>query len=411
MVMSGPKYSYTRVDRERLRQLAMELERQLEEAKHKEIEQKILAIKEQIESIEKRIDISKYEEYIEKSENIIPNSTSLKELKKQLSTLRTVLATEYEIKGNSDFLITIQGQYEKKNLKLKNIQTLIMSTISILQKEYEKAMMQKREDDFLNTDWNIEKETYSLISPTILKEYNKILNEFIEEKNFDEIKENIDSIIKNHMVDDEYKVGLLRLREQAFKVAKTSPSDFVNMLKLKNEYIVMSTKINRDIIDIPETIKDLQEAVNELKNEVEQLTISEYVNKALSSVMNKMGYNVIGSESLIQQKIEKNYYDFSNTSIINMSSSMNGALMFEVMGKRTPNTDFCDVAAVKDDMERFCPDYNKIKSGLRDYGITMEKEKLYEPDEKYARFIDVENLNKTKQRRVEQEKRKMYQNE
>ena len=134
----------------------------------------------------------------------------------------------------------------------------------------------------------------------------------------------------------------------------------------------------------------------------------EYVNDSLSAVMSDLGYNIVGSETLTDQKVEKEYYDFSEHSVINISSSQGGALMFEVMGK---DSERGGKSEVKADMERFCPDYDKVKVGLSAYGIVLEREKLYDPDEKYVRFVVPERIEQQPQRRARHKKGYMYNNE
>lgn len=62
-------------------------------------------------------------------------------------------------------------------------------------------------------------------------------------------------------------------------------------------------------------------------------------------------------------------------------------------------------AAVKSDMERFCPDFQKVKQGLQQYGISLTDKKLCPPDEKYVRFVDV-NKTASNDRRITARNRK-----
>ena len=50
------------------------------------------------------------------------------------------------------------------------------------------------------------------------------------------------------------------------------------------------------------------------------------------------------------------------------------------------------------------PDYDKVKAGLKGYGIVLEREKLYEPDEKYVRFVGSNRIKHNIQRRVSHKK-------
>ena len=112
--------------------------------------------------------------------------------------------------------------------------------------------------------------------------------------------------------------------------------------------------------------------------------MAEYVSSALADSMKDLGYSIESSETL-QSKvrtIDKEIYDISESSHLNVSSGSDGAVMFEVVGKSTVQ----DKSAVKHDMERFCPDYQIIKAHLKEKGIELTNEKLYPPSEEYVRF-------------------------
>ena len=121
--------------------------------------------------------------------------------------------------------------------------------------------------------------------------------------------------------------------------------------------------------------------------------------------METLGYDIASSEVLSAQTMTKQYYDYTDNSAINIASSENGSMMFEVVGKKKKDGTNVDTSAVKSDMERFCPDYQKVKQGLQQYGISLNDKKLCPPDEKYVRFVDIKKYAST-DRRITVRKRK-----
>ena len=134
--------------------------------------------------------------------------------------------------------------------------------------------------------------------------------------------------------------------------------------------------------------------------------IGEYVADCINKVMLELGYDVVGSEVLASQKMTKQLYDYSSDSAITIASSESGAMMLEVVGKKNCDGSNGSTKAVKEDMERFCPDFQKVKHGLQQYGITLTDKKICPPDEKYVRFVDVEKQNSTDRRITSRNRKK-----
>jgi hypothetical protein len=143
----------------------------------------------------------------------------------------------------------------------------------------------------------------------------------------------------------------------------------------------------------------LRAEVERLQNEVKEMTMMQYISRALKSSMEDLGYNIIGHEEVktVNRSIDKNYYDFTSDSAINVATSKNGAVLFEVMGKGS-DIDGRKKESIRHDMEKFCPDYNKVKTELSKYGITLERENLYPPDVKYVRGTDVATVSHDRRR-------------
>ncbi|MBQ7959047.1 MAG: hypothetical protein IJ330_04985, partial [Oscillospiraceae bacterium] len=64
--------------------------------------------------------------------------------------------------------------------------------------------------------------------------------------------------------------------------------------------------------------------------------------------------------------------------------------------------------AVKDDMDKFCPDYDKVKALLSEYDLSVTDERTCEADERYVRAVSEEFLSKTEKRRAKKSRRMTY---
>lgn len=402
--MSGPKYSYTKIDQERARLLIKKLEEEIEKARCDELKKEISAQMERIEKSVQNANLPKYTAYIQKAESLIPESDSLAELKKYIKLYDTISAEEYNLGSNSDSLTDALEKYNNKNIRLNNIHKTIESTLLRLKSEYDRALLNRKESDFLSKEWKNPREEYRLCSPKVQQAYNRALESIIETENFDELKMTLDTVIENHNIDDDYKIKQIEMRAQASEISSVMSENILRMLKLKTEYLVLSKKLNRDTNVMPKTFDELTEEISKMKNELEQLTLNDYINRSLETVMEELGYDLAGSDVMTKQKMSKKYYDFSKNSVINVSTSQNGALMFEVLGRDNKGATR-NKSVVKRDMELFCPDYELIKQKLIKHNITLEKEVLFEPDEKYARFISIDTDSQKSRRRVKHEKR------
>jgi hypothetical protein len=243
--------------------------------------------------------------------------------------------------------------------------------------------------------------------------YNELLNEILYCENFENIKNDIDSIINNHTVDDEYKVKQMKIRIEAAKIQKEASTDVIEYLQLKNDYVSLCDVLQKPLEIVPIEIEELRNKVSEMEKELKEITMMQYVSESLKHSMENLGYDIIGHEEVktSNQAIDKNYFDFATNSMVNVSTSKNGAVLFEVMGKHSDLTDE-QKTSIQDDMERFCPDYADVKAELSKYGITLERENLYPADIKYVRGGNVENSTSTVLRRKNNKKELgMMQNE
>lgn len=173
------------------------------------------------------------------------------------------------------------------------------------------------------------------------------------------------------------------MRRQAIVTAEQA-EQHGNPADKQAEYVSLCTLLGKNNIILPTSSAELDNAISAMKEELEQKTMAEYISSALSDSLKELGYTVEGSETLIAKNrtIEKDSYNISPASKLNVSSSTDGAVMFEVVGRPAGK----NKTAVRHDMEKFCPDYQKVKAHLADKGVELTNEKLYPPSEEYVRF-------------------------
>ena len=203
----------------------------------------------------------------------------------------------------------------------------------------------------------------------------------------------------------------MKMNFEAYLVEKQSENDNIELLKLRSEYIALSNLIYGECIEVPDDIDCLKDEIAEMLVEAQGQQIGQYVADCIDKVMSNLGYSIVSNEVLTAQKMKKNNYDYSNDSAITVASSENGAMMLEVVGKKKENGENGSAASVKSDMERFCPDFQKIKQGLQQYGISLSDKKLCPPDEKYVRFVDIKKSASTDRRITARNRKKRMYNE
>lgn len=408
--MSGPKYSDYVIERRRLLMIKAQLEAELERSQCNQIINEINECIDKSKLYFAQIDVEKYDKSIAVAEEIIESNT-LNEAKKLIAELKNTIAKEYAIKGNSNTLTSVLNAYEKRLKRVKNLSLQIEHLIRELNAEYNQKRQEAREIEFENTQWDTTTTKTSSISERLMKVYSEIIEQLIDCDDFESEKAKYDAILNNHSFDDNYKISQMKMNFEAYLVEKQSENDNIELLKLRSEYIALSNLIYGECIEVPDDIDCLKDEIAEMLVEAQGQQIGQYVADCIDKVMSNLGYSIVSNEVLTAQKMTKQHYDYSNDSAITVASSENGAMMLEVVGKKKENGENGSAASVKSDMERFCPDFQKIKQGLQQYGISLSDKKLCPPDEKYVRFVDIKKSASTDRRITARNRKKRMYNE
>ncbi|WP_207708913.1 hypothetical protein [Heliomicrobium gestii] len=172
------------------------------------------------------------------------------------------------------------------------------------------------------------------------------------------------------------------------------------------EYAAYCALLDRPVRDFPEEASmeavrcfrtELQREVKQLHEELRKKNEMEYVAKTVGEIMTELGHDVVASETLAapNRNIIHNMYRFDDDMVVNVFTSDNGGVMFEVSGvseEKRPATSL-EKLKIKEGMERFCDKYPWIKEKLAASGLALGNENLKEPDVSYARLIPLKGEN------------------
>ena len=401
--MSGPKYSDIILERERQEMLRRQLEAEIEAAKCSELKAKIRSLTNQTSTQINRIDTGKLEENIKRASEEVEDKELITALKRQLELLKELSDSTPQISGDSSKLQIILKQCEERNRKSHTLTRRIQELSSELKSIYSEVHQNNKESDFENRSW-VNKKFHANMTQELADIYQAILNYIDGRADQEKIQHFVDEILDNHEVDDSYKASQLEMRLQALQIEDNAKErDEFRKAELTVEYNALCELYYGEKKDVPTDSDAIALEISRLKEILEDKKSSQYISQAVKSVMSEMGYTISSEEILTEQKMEKQFYDYSPNSMVSIATSSSGAVMLEVVGKNKANG-ANSKAAVRMDMERFCPDYERIKEGLKAYGIIMADKKLFPPDEKYVRFID---SNTDHNRRVSVKKKSM----
>lgn len=406
--MSGPKYGEAEIREQKALELMLQEQKRIEEKKCIAANKAIKGLIKEMNKEYNKINFPIYDQMVKEIKNEVdPNG--LNKLEGYLESIRGLNEIRYDDKSNSEELIKIQQQCEKALQKIKNVSKEIKTTKKQLEMEYNSKASEKKEKEFRNKKWVAKSNNIATVSPRVEEAYRSLISLVIDDANFDVLKSKYMQILNNHNVDDEHKINQFKIRREAYLVDKEA-SVTCEMIALKNEYLVLTKDLGREVVSIPTSKEELENCISELNNALKARTMGEYIKNSLSEVMNSMGYNIIGSEVVksADAEMEKSLYEVSEKAALSVCTSDNGAIMFEVMGKSSEKVLSEDEKiSIRSEMERFCPDYAEIKARLAEYDIAIGNEKLYKADEKYARAVDAQKFEEGSRRRGRNKEKKI----
>ena len=405
--MSGPKYSRAILELARAQYILEQARIALEKEKQRQLTAEIQKLNKEILSCPCSALADQCSNRLSMLASVDADDLALIEYKAVLGKISEIRTIAFSPNMDSSALSERASAARAMNQKAQQLSEIVKQLDAKYAPVFEEAKLKQKEQAFKNTDWTkITVANYCTIPVALQEEYKRTVIAATESENAEESLSAIRSIYENELTDNDYKLHELRMRRQAIVTAQAA-SLLDDLSDKQAEYLSLCTLLGKEVTDIPQTLDGLNASITSLKEELKQKSMAEYVNSALADSMKELGYSIESSETL-QSKvrtIEKDVYDISESSHLNVSAGSDGAVMFEVVGKAATH----DKSAVKHDMERFCPDYQKIKARLKEKGVELTNEKLYPPSEEYVRFESTSSTSGDRRARSASQKR-MYLN-
>ena len=382
--MSGPKYSRAILELARVQRILEQARIALEKEKQRQLTAEIQKLNKEILSCPCTALMDQCSNRLSALASVGVEDLALIEYKAIIGKISEIKAIDYASNLDSAALSEKVNAARIMNQEAKRLSEIVKQLDVKYATVFEEAKLKQKQQAFRNTDWTkAAVANYCTIPIALQEEYERAVVAATESDNAEENLTSIRSIYKNEKTDNDYKLRELRMRRQAIATAQ-SVTQLGDLCAKQAEYLSLYTLVGKEAADIPQTLDVLNARIAVLKEEYKQKSMAEYISSALADSMKELGYAIESSEVLRSKvrTIDKNIYNVSEKSHLNVSSGSDGAVMFEVVGKATTQ----DKNSVKHDMERFCPDYQRIKAHLKEKGVELTNEKLYPPSEEYVRF-------------------------
>lgn len=408
--MSGPKYSRAYIrELQRLKQLERQLAEQVEHSKRKQVLSDIARLEKLRKDCCSDSILSECQLLIPQAEQLIPNSKVLAQIKYLVSAMLVAQSAYCDTTGNSDELLKRYNKQQKEMEKLKNSVQLLKDLKKQLAAEGTIALREKRFEEFSEIKWSDTGEKIDTIPSDLQDVYLEVIELLAEFPDFEEKKRIIDNTIMK-TGDVNYKKKQLELRKKALEVERNSSQDNIKLLALDNELRGLYTLLGWEAKQLPTSVPELEKAIVEAKEEADKRQKNRYIAGCLHKVFKEKGYALVDDVVVTSNgaQVQKAFFEFGEDSLINVSMSDAGQMLFEVVGDGAAgDMDATRAAQIESEMRRFCPNYAEIKGILaREYGISLEDEHLCEPDRKYAKAVEL--AESKSQRRAKKEKKMMH---
>lgn len=382
--MSGPKYSRAVIETRRLQKIMEDLAISIENSKRAQLMSQIKAELKKITESANRFKTTFDNKYFELGDKYLPGDPDLVLLREYYESIISVPNPDTSGK-NSDELSGILSSLLEAIKAQKGQISVTNSIRAKIKQKIDAVATDEKAEEFSNTDFGRDSIPDTLLSQETYSLYLKVLELISGRDNYSDIKSQIDSIINNHNLDEGYKQKQLKIRIESLKATDEEEDE---KIILQSEIAALLSLIGNEQMVIPDTLEELRELKASLTAQVKQEKEDEYISDNVAEVLSEIGYNIVKTETVRTTKrtSKKRVCDFSEDSVLQVSTSSSGAVMFEVMSRKKPD-DITpeDKHAVKADMDEFCPDYALIKKKLAERGITLTNEQLSEAAEKYVR--------------------------
>ena len=408
--MSGPKYSYAIIrEQQRLKQLQRKLEEELEKQKCQQLISEIGVLKNKIKNEKESVDLSEIKRILSIASDECINIPTKDNAYRKVDELEKYFSIEPDLSGNSNSLVLQKNKLEQTLVKIKNLKGMIKEDGKELKAVIKDKIQEDRLSEFTSINWSDTGRIISTERSDVQAVFYEYMDLISESSYYDEYKATAESIIIDSSIDAEYKIKQIKLRIDAYKIAKEKESSNIEMLGLLNELIALRTSNGNEAKELPQNIDDIKIEIEKERKAKQRELETDYITHSVVAAFEKLGYKIDEATSFdLINGVRKGFIDYGDRSLVNVAVSNTGQMLFEVVGEgKKDETSDDDIQRITSEMRRFCPDYDKVKEILEnDYGIILEKEKRCEPDQKYARVVDLGEEHAS--RRVNKEKKMMH---
>lgn len=241
----------------------------------------------------------------------------------------------------------------------------------------------------------------------VVSEFNQLFNQCVssapsEEQSLLHTKKlEVDELLSNEMLSEDYKINQIKLLIKDL-YAKQHEYDINQQLLQQYQqhyvmYQLLCEKLHREVTlnkyplksNLNTSLEQLTTTITQYKRQLQEQEDYDYIVSSINEVMEEMGYDIIHSEVLskVNRNIVDHIYSFNNDSVLNVFTSDNGTIMFEVTGISNEKKEMSSLEKlkIKESMDEFCGQYDQIKQKLAQRGIRFGRENIKPADEKYAR--------------------------
>jgi hypothetical protein len=444
--LSGPKYSRPRLTaaelrrQEEARKRRIEQERRRQEEKlRKEIESKIEKDLLKLTEIKQSIEIAGINVLVEASEILGEDHIIDRINKEKQRFLSKISKLPRNFKGQT--IANVQNYHKNLTILVSDSRDFDKNSLQIMLNELENIVKYQKvinsERDFLERTQSLEvkkqggidlslgeneKEQQGEIElAEVINHFNEVLLPYVESQYLTSAKKEeltkfytgTMDLNSNEKFDKKYIMTQVYQRLKAFLTTKTKYDREIECLKqyeseflsLSLTYQSLSEMLHIEFSERTFSIENAEAQIKSFKDEISLLgkqlsekEENEYIANSVNEIMSALGYEVVSSEIMQTPKrqIVQQLYDFGENSVINVSTSNDGSLLFQVNGvsngKKTEVTSL-EKLKVMENMDLFCGKYPFIKEELLKKGIELTNEDLKPTDEKYVSFIDITKRN------------------
>lgn len=386
--MSGPKYSRAVLrDARTLQRLMEQLQREIEVQKCRELTAEIM---QQITKSKAFLRSAKdYRALIDlvNTKGATSESKQLQKLQEKLQKLQPSPFTQ----GNSSQLAHSLSELTKQFRQMQRLEQQIDALAESLHVLVTQRQQIEREKAFIETSWDQVQEYAELKDQRVQAALESAYDVLAALDDGDAWLDRFAAIEHEHTGSTQDQLERIEQFVKSARIEASFQQHHEIVLEESVEYHSLC-KMTGQKADEGLERASMVKASAQMKASIAESHKQAYVAATVQEVLGSMGYTLLTEpQSLVATApTQKAYYGLSKDSILNVSASSTGALMFEVQGvKHGDAVTESQKARVVQDMERFCPDYTKVKAALHARGIELEDERLFPPLEQYVRFSDI----------------------